>query len=249
MYHIRRLGIGDRHYQNFAIDRPQGYDCYLLLFVKTRAVFCIGGSETVCEPDTLILFNINSPHSYRAFDSEYVNDWIQFDSDDPLGVPLDRLIHISDAPDISGYIKLIFDAFYRRNEHACSLLMSAMMSEISMIAGNTAYRSPYSHMLIELRKEVYTRPEADWTVSAMAERIHISVPYFQELYKGLFGIPSGADVINARIGSAKVMLTETDLPMIEIGSRCGYNSPVHFSRQFKQITGFSPSDYRKLRHM
>lgn len=249
MYHIRRLGIDGRHYRNFVIDRPQGYDCYLMLFVKTKAVFSFGGTETVSEPDTFILYNINSPHAYRAFDNCYINDWIQFDSDNNINFTFNQLIHIGEAVDIAGYVKLIFDSFYRRNEHACSLLLSAMLSEVSMISGNNAYRSPYSSKLVDLRKEIYARPEADWSVKYMAERIHISEPYFQELYKGLFGISSGADVINARIGNAKVMLLETDLPMVEIGSRCGYNSPVHFSRQFKQITRLSPSEYRKLKRV
>lgn len=249
MYHIRRLGIGGRHYKDFVINRAQGYDCYLMLFVKTKAVFCFDGEETVSEPDTFILYNINSPHVYRAFDNCYINDWIQFDSDDEISFPFDRLIHIGEAADISGYVKLMLDSFYRCNEHACSRLISAMLSEVSMISGNTAYRSPHSSKLMNLRKEIYARPETEWSVKAMAKRVHISEPYFQELYKGLFGISCGADVISARIESAKVILMETDLSIVEIGLRCGYNSPVHFSRQFKQITKLSPSEYRRLRRI
>ena len=52
--------------------------------------------------------------------------------------------------------------------------------------------------------------------------------------------------ISARIEAAKLLMTDTDLPISEIGERCGYESVVHFSRQFKKITGVSPSAYRMM---
>jgi AraC-like DNA-binding protein len=33
--------------------------------------------------------------------------------------------------------------------------------------------------------------------------------------------------------------------MEEIADRCGYNSPVHFSRQFRKCTGYAPSKWRE----
>ena len=59
------------------------------------------------------------------------------------------------------------------------------------------------------------------------------------------GVTCGADVINARIEFAKVLIEETDLNITEISGRCGYESVIHFSRQFKKMTGVAPSEYRK----
>ena len=41
------------------------------------------------------------------------------------------------------------------------------------------------------------------------------------------------------------MLAQTNLTMEEIADRCGYNSPVHFSRQFRKCTGYAPSKWRE----
>lgn len=245
MYRIRRIGVDSKHDRDFSINRPTGYDCYLLLFVKTKALFFLDGKETVCEPNTFILFNINSAHKYKSINDEYVNDWIQFDSGDVPNVPLDKLIYVGNSVDLGKYIKLISDSFYRRNERACSLMIRALLAEISFISGNAVYRSAYSNKLIELRKEVYAHPERDWSVSTMAKLLHVSEPYLQELYKGLFGISCGTDIINGRVEAAKLMLSDTFLSITEIGIKCGYNSTVHFSRQFKKVTGLSPSEYRK----
>ena len=60
----------------------------------------------------------------------------------------------------------------------------------------------------------------------------------------LFGISCGADIINGRIETAKTLLADTCLTVTEIGEKCGYNSSVHFSGQFRQLVGLSPTEYR-----
>ena len=52
------------------------------------------------------------------------------------------------------------------------------------------------------------------------------------------------DLIEARINAARQLLTATDLPVHEIAAACGYQNATHFMRQFKEITGLTPSAYR-----
>ena len=75
--------------------------------------------------------------------------------------------------------------------------------------------------------------------------MHISESYLQELYKKTFGISIGADIIYGRIDTAKMLLLDTELTAAEVGYHCGYNSSVHFSRQFSKIVGASPAEWRK----
>ena len=248
MYNIRRIGTSatSKHDGSFSVYRPNGYDYYLALFVKTKAVFYLGGERVVSEPNSFILYNIRTPHHYCAFGDEYINDWLHFEADELPTLPLDTLIPIGNAADISEYFELMSAAFYRCNYRSCKLLLRAMLTEVAEISGNSVYRSAYSAKLIELRKDIYTHPEYEWSISGMAERLHVSKPYFQEIYKAAFSVTCGVDVISARIEAAKLMMTDTDLPISDIGVRCGYESIVHFSRQFKKITGVSPSAYRKM---
>ena len=248
MYNIRRIGTAakSKHDGSFSVYRPNGYDCYLALFVKTKAVFYLDGERVVSEPNSFILFNIRTPHRYGAYGDEYVNDWLHFETDELPAIPLDTLIPIGNAANISEYFELMSDAFYRCNYQACKFLLRAVLSEVAEISGNSVYRSAYSAKLIELRKSIYAHPEQEWSIGGMAERLHVSKPYFQEIYKAAFSVTCGADVISARIEAAKLLMTDTDLPISEIGERCGYESVVHFSRQFKKITGVSPSAYRMM---
>ncbi|MBR1723503.1 MAG: helix-turn-helix transcriptional regulator, partial [Ruminococcus sp.] len=75
--------------------------------------------------------------------------------------------------------------------------------------------------------------------------VHISAPYLQELYKKAFGISCMNDVIECRIAYAKSLLVISDMRIEEIATRCGYKSLIHFSRQFRKITGSSPTEWRR----
>ncbi|MBC2593893.1 DNA-binding transcriptional regulator [Ruficoccus amylovorans] len=58
------------------------------------------------------------------------------------------------------------------------------------------------------------------------------------------GRPMGKELARIRILKAKEMLGETDLPVAEVGKRCGFSSLISFSRAFSQNVGVSPSAYR-----
>ena len=55
-----------------------------------------------------------SPHNYRAADTEYVDDWIQVESDDinipGISIIFDKPIFIGEAINIPSYFKLIYDS-------------------------------------------------------------------------------------------------------------------------------------------
>lgn len=54
-----------------------------------------------------------------------------------------------------------------------------------------------------------------------------------------------SQVVNAyRIDEAKRLLSDTDLPVTQIMLRCGFQTKSNFNREFRRITGMSPSDYR-----
>lgn len=251
MIHIRRMGCDSEHDESFLINRPDGYDCYLLLFVKTKAKFIFGGNEIITEPNTFVAYNKYSPHLYSAYGRKYIDHWLHIDFPDEIysgmSTVFDRPVNISQAVRIDEYIRLISDAYYRGDtDRVCSFLIRAILEEVRLVLNQPNNQTAHLSNLLTLRKKIYAHPEYNWTIKKMANELHVSEPYFQELYKNSFGIACGADVINSRIEAAKLLLADTFLPIYKVGEKCGYNSPVHFSRQFKQVTGYSPADYRKL---
>ena len=53
-------------------------------------------------------------------------------------------------------------------------------------------------------------------------------------------------VSKMRLDRAKILLKTTALPIADVAVAAGYRDLFHFSRRFKEQTGYSPSDYRRL---
>lgn len=66
------------------------------------------------------------------------------------------------------------------------------------------------------------------------------------LFAATEGITLEHYVIQRRIEKAKQCLLQTDLSFTEVAFQLGYSSVHHFSNQFKQVTGLTPSAYKKL---
>ena len=50
-----------------------------------------------------------------------------------------------------------------------------------------------------------------------------------------------------RLNQAKKLLTETELPVTEIGFRCGFSDSAYMGKVFKRAFGLTPQGYRKMR--
>lgn len=55
-------------------------------------------------------------------------------------------------------------------------------------------------------------------------------------------------LIAQKIEKTKELLVYGELTLSEIAFRLGYSSVQHLSNQFKHVTGFSPSDFRKIKN-
>ncbi len=244
------MGCGCRHDGDFVLDRPAGYDGYLVLFVKTKAEFVICGKCIETEPNTFIIFNRGTPQYYSACESEYINDWIQFSCTEQLiseiSVVFDTPLHIGDAINVSQYFQLIADCYYRtNNSQAAGHLILAMLSDVfSECNGDEQAAVAHHRELLDLRRKIYAQPMDDWCVERMAAMINVSTPYLHALYKKAFGITCTADVISSRIEQAQRFLLYTSMTVEEIAFKSGYKTSVHFSRQFKSVTGMSPTQWR-----
>lgn len=74
----------------------------------------------------------------------------------------------------------------------------------------------------------------------------LSVAQLERQCKRIFQLTPRQMIHKARLGAASQLLT-SELPITDIALRCGYTDHSAFSRQFKALTGLSPSQYRQAR--
>ena len=257
MVNILRMGCDTTHDTSFSVNRPYGYQWYLLLLVKSSAIFVIEGKEITTPPNTLIIYDKNYPHEYRANHVDYRNDWIHLDVDPDYfknhQIPLNTPLYISNHFYLSDMIQKIANEFYSNNPYKdqtieCLMQILCIKTREQMVTKTfQPWHTRIHDELIKLRSDIYINTQHNWSIPLMADRLHISCGYLQNIYKETFLTSCMSDVIESRMAYAKELLLETDFSIREISERCGYNSEVHFMRQFKKKISITPSEYRKLK--
>ena len=85
----------------------------------------------------------------------------------------------------------------------------------------------------------------DLTLEEITSRLNLSDSYFIRLFKRKMKITPMKYFTKLKIEAATYMLTDTGMAVYSIAEKLNFYSEFHFSRVFKQYTGFPPTVYRK----
>lgn len=84
------------------------------------------------------------------------------------------------------------------------------------------------------------------SVSYCANKLHISPNYFGDLIKKETGQTALDYIQNKIINEAKTKIFDTSKSINDVSSELGFKYQQHFTRFFKQKTGYTPNEYRNL---
>ncbi|SCX75178.1 response regulator transcription factor [Alkaliphilus peptidifermentans] len=84
------------------------------------------------------------------------------------------------------------------------------------------------------------------TLEEVAEYVHLSPHYLSKLFKKELDINFVNYVTERKIDRAKELLTESDMPVLNIAMELSYNEPNYFSKVFKKVVGMTPTEYRDI---
>ena len=242
----------------FEATRPQGSGDYLFILFRGATEVCLDG-ETYQKvpPDTYIIFSKGAPQLYRKWDGHFINDWMHFDFDEynkyfeKLGLPLNTPITLTNHSEISEMISsLVVDYFSADTNREQILSQKAdqlfhKFSELYLFSQEHSNKmNDYRAQFTSLRRKIMNRQYCPDNVDEIADSFHLSLSYFQHLYKQFFGKSVYHDIIEARMNQAAHLLIHTEYTIGEIAQLCGYDNLEHFSRLFKKHKGASPRNYR-----
>lgn len=81
----------------------------------------------------------------------------------------------------------------------------------------------------------------------LSERLHMNYDSISELFTEMEGITLEKYIITKRLEKVKELLVYAEFTLTEIAYITGFSSINHLSRQFKALTGFSPSHFKSIR--
>lgn len=82
-------------------------------------------------------------------------------------------------------------------------------------------------------------------IEDVAKEFSFSREYIIRLFKKTYGITPHKYILHSKMRIAMIMLKTKDFSIEEISEKLNFSDSHHFSAQFKKITGYTPSQYRK----
>ena len=94
---------------------------------------------------------------------------------------------------------------------------------------------------------IHASPEHKWNLLSLARQASVSVSLLDERFREVLGLAPIRYLTGWRMHVAKDLLRSSDLGVVAVARRVGYDSEEAFSRAFKRETGLAPSSWRPAR--
>jgi len=88
--------------------------------------------------------------------------------------------------------------------------------------------------------------DRDLSLAELAHAAGMSTFHFSREFKRTTGKTPHQYLMKFRVDRAKLLLAQSEMPLIEVGLRSGFSHQSHFTRLFRRQTGTTPQAYRVL---
>lgn len=194
-----------------------------------------------------------TPHAHRANSVEpWELLWLRLDGP---GASRMRVAvfgeneHVRDAEDaerLEAWFQRLFATLERRERTLDLELNQLVASLFAMLAGagrgqSAVLPAAVSRAIEAMREDLV----ALWSAEALAGVAGVSATHLRRLFARHLNTSPHRWLMHERLLRAQSLLADTDLPVGEIGVRCGFADVFHFSREFKRHLGASPANWRR----
>ncbi len=116
-------------------------------------------------------------------------------------------------------------------EHVCSYF-------------NSKYNLKHGNLVAQIKDLAKKRYMDNITLTDIANEVFMSPNYICSVFKKETGETINEYLIKVKMESAKNMLKDTKMKILEIAEKLGYENPHYFSYSFKKYTGQTPQQFR-----
>lgn len=141
--------------------------------------------------------------------------------------------------------EMIREYQYRKigSNHINNALLSVLLENLQRMTAGTM--TGKRDLTTEILDYIASNLHRNITHQELSKSFSYHKNSINRLLIGATGLSLKNYVIELRIKKASELLKYSNKSIGEIGELCGYNSPVFFSRQFREKTGLTPKEYRE----
>lgn len=145
----------------------------------------------------------------------------------------------------------LFDEIILLNEAKSNelKLYAKLLSLLELVLYDARIPSEHSGasyaLVARARRYIEAHATEPIALADVAREVSLSPSYFHTLFTGATGKTPHEYLLSCRIGAAKRLLWDTEIPIAEVAERAGFGTQQYFGRVFKTATGKTPGQYRK----
>ncbi len=138
---------------------------------------------------------------------------------------------------------------FGRMDCASALALEGLVLEILAEASRSKFcrkekKSP--RWLEEAKDYLHAHFSESILLENIAQAVGIHPVHLNRVFRQSFGCTIGEYVRRLRVEFASQQISKTDSPLSEIAQAAGFSDQSHLNKTFKNIYGFTPSEYRKV---
>jgi len=241
---------------------PEGRNDYQLLYIahgKGHFYFKNTGEETIVQKGNMVLFRPGEPQVYYYYAADKTEVyWVHF-----TGSEVEKYLEHYELPQDE-------NVFFTGVSPDYPWIFNQIIRELQLQRVNyeEMLRILLRHVLLAINRFV---KEGKQNKSDLVNEIERAAHYFEENYNKEISIEQYAQehlmtvnrfiisfknimkmtpmqyIMSLRITAAKGYFDSTNKNVTEVASAVGYDNSLYFSRVFKKYTGYSPSEYKKIK--
>ncbi len=187
-------------------------------------------------------------HGYVHFDIEDPNHALPLEEHWPLLLTPDEASAI--RPLLSYVVSALTDPQRTPRDLVEHTLRQALVMFANRAPGNTEQALLGEHATVTATLGFLKRA---WSgsklmpvhVPELAKKAHVSEGHLSRTLKAELGVTPHQLTLLLRLARAASLLSRTNLSVADVAEQCGFESPFHFSRCFRQAQGASPREFRR----
>jgi len=254
------VGINAVHEAGYTVDRKSGIDEYLFEFFDSPVVLQDENKRQLYKGNVFILYAPGQPQYFRA-EGPLKHTWFQISGHgvaeciEHYKIPINRVVSVEHPDFLTPLLEEAQRQLVRKHQYWEDALTEIGRSLFRHLARalyqkNPTELSPFQKDLLatlhRVRAQVYKDLKRRWTVDDMAVLANMSPARFAIAYRSNFGTGPIDDLIDFRLRHAEILLRHLPISIVDAAQHSGFNTASNFHVLFRERTGKSPRDLRKM---